>query len=341
MLWHEDWEIAIQDNERIIFADEMGKGALTGKESGEGVPPKPERPIEHSSGGHPLPCWKVLVVDDNRDVQTITQTVLRHYTFEGKSLCMLFASSGAEARELVAQHSDLALILLDVVMESDQAGLETVRYIRNTLGNRFVRIVLRTGQPGFAPEERVIVDYDINDYREKADLSVRQLRSLVTTHLRNYRDLRTIQQLATANQSLDSLVRERTELLEERIRDLADKQEMLLRAQDRVNLGSWLWQVGSDEFVCSTVAYRMLGVTTNESPTFRTWLNAVKPEQRGEVRQVLTQAMDKGANVFRVEHQLAHNGQWVCQQGSVVRHPNGSVQRVEGTILDISLWKQK
>jgi response regulator RpfG family c-di-GMP phosphodiesterase len=49
--------------------------------------------------------------------------------------------------------------------------------------------VLRTGQPGQAPEEKVIVDYDINDYKEKTELNRTKLFTTVFTALRAYRDI--------------------------------------------------------------------------------------------------------------------------------------------------------
>jgi len=45
-------------------------------------------------------------------------------------------------------------VLLDVIMETDQAGLDLVEFIRDTLKNETVRIILRTGQPGQAPSAR-------------------------------------------------------------------------------------------------------------------------------------------------------------------------------------------
>ncbi|MGL5270842.1 MAG: response regulator, partial [Selenomonadaceae bacterium] len=111
--------------------------------------------------------WRILIVDDEEQVHVVTRLVLQGFTFEGKGIELISAFSAAEARQILAQTEDIALVLLDVVMERDDAGLQLVRYIRETLGNKMIRIILRTGQPGAAPEANVIVDYDINDYREK------------------------------------------------------------------------------------------------------------------------------------------------------------------------------
>jgi response regulator RpfG family c-di-GMP phosphodiesterase len=136
-----------------------------------------------------LPPWKVLIVDDEPEVHNVTKLVLGSFRFEGRPLQFLAAHSGAQARELIRQHPDVAVMLLDVVMETDQAGLDVVRFVREELGNHFVRIVLRTGQPGQAPEHEVITSYDINDYKDKTELTAQKLATTMFASLRAYRDI--------------------------------------------------------------------------------------------------------------------------------------------------------
>ncbi|MFZ5774304.1 MAG: DUF3369 domain-containing protein [Thermodesulfobacteriota bacterium] len=133
-----------------------------------------------------------MVVDDEEEVHAVTKLVLEGFSYEGRGLEFLHAYSGEEARALIAAHPDTAVIFLDVVMESNNAGLEVVRHIRETLRNTFVRIILRTGQPGQAPAERVIVEYDINDYKEKTELTAQKLFTSMVASLRSYRDILTI-----------------------------------------------------------------------------------------------------------------------------------------------------
>ena len=141
--------------------------------------------------------WLILIIDDDIDVHPLTELIFRSYTFENRSIRFISGLSGADAKRLIRDFPQTAAILLDVVMETEDAGLEVVRYIREELGNQFVRIILRTGQPGQAPEARVIGEYDINDYLGKASLSQQNLISSVTTSLRSYRDLRTIETTRT------------------------------------------------------------------------------------------------------------------------------------------------
>ena len=137
----------------------------------------------------PLRAWKILIVDDDPDIHDVTKLALTGLEFNGRGLEFLHAYSGAEAREMIAGQPDIAQVLLDVVMESDHAGLDVVEYVRNELGNQFIRIILRTGQPGQAPEIDVITRYDINDYKHKTELTRQRLFTTIYTGLSAYRDL--------------------------------------------------------------------------------------------------------------------------------------------------------
>ncbi len=137
--------------------------------------------------------WKLLIADDDQEIHAITQLVLHGFKFENRPLQFLNAYSGKDALEMLVEHPDTAIILLDVVMETDDAGLQVARTIRNQLHNYKIRIVLRTGQPGQAPESRVIFDYDINDYRAKTELTAERLTTTIVSSLRSYRDLQGIE----------------------------------------------------------------------------------------------------------------------------------------------------
>ncbi|WP_038935712.1 DUF3369 domain-containing protein, partial [Bradyrhizobium japonicum] len=133
--------------------------------------------------------WKIAVIDDDPAVHDGTRFALSDYSLNGQGLEILSAHSAAEGRKLMAAHGDIAAVLLDVIMETDVAGLELVEFIRNELKNETVRIILRTGQPGQAPERRVIVQYDINDYKAKTELTADKLFTSLTAALRSYQQL--------------------------------------------------------------------------------------------------------------------------------------------------------
>ncbi|MCL2830910.1 MAG: DUF3369 domain-containing protein [Betaproteobacteria bacterium] len=142
----------------------------------------------------PRKPWKIMIVDDEPEVHTITRLALSGFEFEGRPLQFISARSGAEAKALFSEHPDIAMVLLDVVMETEDAGLDVVRYIRDQINNRMTRIILRTGQPGQAPERRVVLEYDINDYKTKTELTAQKLFTSIVAGLRAYADLEIIEQ---------------------------------------------------------------------------------------------------------------------------------------------------
>ena len=177
---------------------EAGEDSLVfAQEAGE--PGSPERA-----------AWTILVVDDEPDVYAATCMAMRGVEILGRPLHFLHAESSAQAYDLLRADPDVAVILLDVVMESESAGLDLVARIRNELQLHKPRIILRTGQPGYAPEMQAIRDYDINDYRIKSELTRTRLYTVLTSALRGYQTLSAVE--ATRN-DLEYLLKAQTELL--------------------------------------------------------------------------------------------------------------------------------
>ncbi|CAO3423425.1 response regulator [Azospirillum doebereinerae] len=175
----------------ILFAAEADAAtgpALGGAMNGAGPPP-----------------WTVLVVDDEPDVHAMTALLLADVTFQGRRLALVGGVSASDARAILETRRDVAVLLLDVMMEEEDSGLKLVRWIRDDLGNHDLRIILRTGEPGQAPQRDVIVDYDINDYKPKADLSAEGLFTAVIAALRAFAQI----------QSIETRVAERTRELSE------------------------------------------------------------------------------------------------------------------------------
>src|SRR5213075_2463190 len=147
--------------------------------------------------------WKIAVIDDDQAVHEGTRFALSDYNLHGATLEILSAYSAAEGRVLMRDNPDIAAVLLDVIMETDVAGLDLVEFIRNEIKNETVRIILRTGQPGQAPERRVIVDYDINDYKAKTELTADKLFTALTAALRSYQQL---QRLVETRRGLEMII---------------------------------------------------------------------------------------------------------------------------------------
>ncbi|MEH6437424.1 GGDEF/EAL domain-containing response regulator [Massilia sp. DD77] len=147
---------------------------------------------DDSSASPARAAWRILVVDDDADVHSTTTFALGSVEMQGRPLSFLHAYSAAEAFELLRRDTGIAVVLLDVVMESADAGLNLVRRIREELGQHEVRIILRTGQPGYAPEMDAIRGYDINDYRTKSELTRTKLYTTVAAAIRSYQQIRAL-----------------------------------------------------------------------------------------------------------------------------------------------------
>ena len=137
----------------------------------------------------PVKTWKVLIVDDEVSIHDVTKSALKSVMVEGRHLELISAMNKTEAKERLNQHDDIALALIDVVMETRTAGLDLVNYIRQELGDHLMRLVVRTGQPDEVPERYIIDQYDINDYKEKTELTVDKLYTVIRSSIKQHMQL--------------------------------------------------------------------------------------------------------------------------------------------------------
>ena len=214
------------NDDELIFAPEEDDEVVFAEES-------EDKEVEKNE----TETWKVMIVDDDEQVHQVTQLSLGDFRFEGKSINFVSAYSGEEAKKVISQNPDVAFIFLDVVMESNDAGLKFVKYVREELNNRLVRIVLRTGQPGEAPEASIIADYDINDYKTKTELT--QQKMLVTTisALRSYRDVMEIENNRKTLEVLNDSLKEQASELSKALRELQQTQLQLVQKEKMAFLG--------------------------------------------------------------------------------------------------------
>ena len=146
------------------------------------------------------PAWKVLIVDDEPEIHQVTKLVLNRFQFKNQTVQILDAHSAEEAKTYFQTESDIAVAFVDVIMETDKAGLELVDFVRNQLQNQDVRIIIRTGQPGIIQEQTTINNYDIDDFKEKTELTNKKLISTLTLALKHYE---THHQLTSAKESAE------------------------------------------------------------------------------------------------------------------------------------------
>ncbi len=165
---------------------------------------------ETAAASRPAQTWRIMIIDDDPDVHSATTFALGSLEIQHRALSFLHAYSAAEARDILKNETDIAIILLDVVMEQEDAGLQLVSHIRKTLGLTDVRIILRTGQPGYAPEIDAIRDYDINDYKTKSELTRTKLYTAVTSAIRSYEQICAI---SASRRGLEMIIHASTELM--------------------------------------------------------------------------------------------------------------------------------
>jgi response regulator RpfG family c-di-GMP phosphodiesterase len=171
-------------------ADAEAEDALVwGDDAQEADPATAQR----TSAAPSVQPWTVLIVDDDESVHIITRLVLSGLTFRDRPIQLLSAYTAGDGVSVLRAHPEVALVLLDVVMETDDAGLRAVQQVREELNNVNVRVVLRTGQPGKAPERDVVVRYEIDGYELKTEQTSQNLVTVVIAALRSFDLIRSIE----------------------------------------------------------------------------------------------------------------------------------------------------
>ena len=171
--------MANDDNDFFSFADEDEPITTGSSES--------EHPEANLSG------WPILIVDDDPSVLTVTDYALRKLVVDGRPIELHTAKSMAEAQALLETNQDYAVLVTDVVMETDHAGLDLIAWIRKQRALGSMRLVVRSGQPGAAPQEEVVKSLDINDYWSKTETTPGRIRTMLTGLIRSYRDISALQ----------------------------------------------------------------------------------------------------------------------------------------------------
>ena len=185
----------LEDNDKFIFADENENELVFANENND------ELLLTNKDNEQNQNSWKILIVDDENEIHNVTKLALDDFVFEDKKLKFISAYSGKQAIQIIQENPDIAIILLDVIMEHEKAGLELVKYVRESLKNQLLQIVLRTGEPGQVPEKKIIQEYDINDYKTKTELTSTRLFTTVRTNLKTFSFLK---KMSETNQTLQA-----------------------------------------------------------------------------------------------------------------------------------------
>lgn len=260
--------------------------------------------------------WKVLIVDDEKAVHDLTQFVLKDFNFEERPLKLLNAYSFMDAKKLLQEHPDIAVVFLDVVMEEENSGLKLVSFIREQLKNHRVRILLRTGQPGLAPEDEIIKNYDIDGYHNKTDLSTQRLYSALSGALRAYRDL---------------------ELLYEK----EQKFQLVLEGS---RLAWWEFDFSKKYFFVNKRFCQILGYENQDEFPVDLWDNSIHPDDLKEDKEKREAHNRRGEPLYVSEFRFKRKDNkwiWVLFRGQVsLRAENKEPLKAYGTLEDITEKKK-
>jgi len=294
------------DDDTLVFAE-------------EDVPAPPVDGIEP---------WTILIVDDEPEVHAVTRMVLKDLVFEARPLHFVGVFSAREARALLKESDTVAVILLDVVMETEHAGLELARWLREELGNRLVRIILRTGQPGQAPERTVVIGYDINDYKEKSELTSAKLSTSLVTALRSYRDLLTIEQ---SRRGLGSIIDASAELfrhrsLQELVPGILPRFAAMLGKGEDCLLCVKRWQ---DETLTTPEVIAAQG--RFQSPSGEALHTFPEPG----IAAAIESALSLGRSAFDGHRAIAHFGQSRGQEGAIYFEARQALTAVDIQLIEI------
>ena len=209
------------DPDRLVFADDI-EPESNEVDQLEFAPEAASR-SESSTVAESGQAWQVLVVDDDPDVLTVTRMGFRNLELMDRPVHLICAHSAKEARDILSTHTRIAVLLTDVVMETDSAGLELVHWLRAQPKGHLTRVVVRTGQPGLAPEEVVLRRYDINDYWPKTALEMGRMRSQLIGLIRSFND---IEMLQSQTEQLGQLVDQRLPKYESLFKTAAEKYQL-------------------------------------------------------------------------------------------------------------------
>jgi CheY-like chemotaxis protein len=256
-----------------------------------------------STGGFPAPSpWKIMVVDDDDGVHSSTRFALERVEVDGRPIEIIDVYSGDEARDYLLKHRDVALALVDVVMESDHAGLDFVQWVRETQKNKAIRLVLRTGQPGQAPERHVVVNYDIDDYKTKSELTAQKLFTLLHASLRSYRQIRALER---SMHGLEMVIDSAVTLCRSADSATAFASGVLEQVTALLNLGS-------ESVLCQTQGLAACAADSQLQIIAATGAYADLPgadpgaSLPGEIQALLAESLGSRSTVFRGGHCVAY-----------------------------------
>ena len=292
-------------------------------------------PEDDGAASVPVPAsnflpWKVMVIDDDDGVHSSTRFALERVQVDSRPVEIIDVYSAEEAREYLKEHHDVALALVDVVMESDHAGLDFVQWVREEQKNKAIRLVLRTGQPGQAPERHVVVNYDIDDYKTKSELTAQKLFTLLHSSLRSYRHIRALERNL---RGLEMIINAAAALCRsESVGDFADGVLEQLTA---------LLHLGNESVLCQTQGVAACATASNLSIVAGSGeyaaLRGADPYQvlPSAVQALFAEALAARSTLFRNDHCVTYSETRDCSVALIYFHATRIISSDEQGLIEM------
>ena len=272
--------------------------------------------------------WKILIIDDEPDIHEVTKMALSDFDFEGRQLHFLDAYSSDEAIKILNQEKNVAIALVDIVMESEHAGLTLVKHIRDVMKNNLIRLIIRTGQPGQAPEKNIIKEYDINDYKEKTELTSQKLYSSILSSLRSYKD---IISLNDYKQKLENII-------DKQSIELRDEKTFISTVFDITGALVIMYDTEGKIVRHNQACEDITQFSFSENLHIPIWDWLIPEKQRSTYKQLFNKALTTEKNTQFEGEWLRKDNQtlYISWSNAVIKNEFGKTQYIVSTGIDIS-----
>lgn len=148
-------------------------------------------------------------------------------------------------------------MLVDVIMETETAGLDLIRWVRQQPALAATRVVVRTGESGSSTPKVVLQDFEISDYWPKTAVLASRMQMQMAGLVRSYDELA---RLDKARAEHADEVRFANEALEA----LTEQHQTVRLVANAIDAGLLLLQSGRI-VLCNDRALQLLGVETQPS----------------------------------------------------------------------------
>ncbi|MGM0633628.1 MAG: response regulator [Pseudomonadota bacterium] len=121
------------------------------------------------------------------------------------------------------------------------------------------------------------------------------------------------------------------------------QKEMMRRGQVFANIGTWEWNITTDELYWTERIAPLFGYEEGEVQTsYENFIRAVHPDDRELVAGRIAACLQND-ELYEVEHRIVRpdgSVRWLLERGDVVRTPEGKPLRMIGVVQDIDARKQ-